>query len=90
MQCPPGSTSPAGSVGYFSCTCGKGTRAALNQDDLQTLQCEPCPLNTYASSAGFSCTSCPEGMITLARGSGSLRDCVCPKGQIKYAGVCVS
>lgn len=89
MPCPPGSTSPTGSVGYFSCACGKGTRAALNQDDQQTLQCKACPLHTYASSAGYSCTSCPEGMITLAKGSASMRDCVCPDGRIKHAGVCV-
>lgn len=87
--CPAGATSAEGSVGYFACMCAKGMRSSIRQSD-QTLQCEPCPRNTYAASAGFSCTPCPSGMITAAQGTTSPRDCVCPEGQLKYAGECVT
>lgn len=87
--CPSGATSAEGSVGYFACMCARGTRSSIRQSDL-TLQCEPCPRNTYAPGAGFSCTPCPSGMITLAPGSTTPRDCVCQEGQIKYAGECVA
>ena len=86
--CPTGSTSPAGSVGPLSCMCGKGMRSAFRQED-GMLQCELCPLNMYSSSPGFSCTPCPQGMVTLSRGTTMARDCVCPQGTFKHAGVCV-
>jgi hypothetical protein len=83
--CPKGASSPAGSVGYISCMCGKGSRTTFNQD---ALQCEPCPKNTYASNAGFSCTPCPDGMQTTGTGSTSQRQCVCPAGKFNHAGLC--
>lgn len=85
MMCPAGATSAVGSVGFSSCLCPKGSHATFGDG----LQCEACPLNTYAASAGFSCTRCPKGMVTLAEGSTSLRHCVCSGGKLQYAGMCV-
>ena len=85
LACPAGATSAAGSVGFSSCLCPKGSRATFGDG----LQCEACPLNTYAASAGFSCTRCPKGMVTLGEGSTSLRDCACSGGRVQYAGMCV-
>lgn len=84
--CPDGAVAPSGSVGYISCACKKGSRSIFVQG---SLQCEECPLNTYAASTGFSCTRCPDGMVTMGRGSTSQRYCVCPDGKLNHAGTCI-
>ena len=82
-----GSTSPAGSVGVLSCVCPKGTHLSMTEG---AVVCEACPLNTYSSSAGLSCTLCPAGMMTSATGSDSVSDCQCPSStQVLHAGECI-
>lgn len=82
--CPPGSTSPAGSIGVVACMCPSGSRLK------SASVCEPCPRNTYSSSAGLSCTPCPWPMVTVGEGSKSLAECVCPEGYYQHAGRCVA
>lgn len=45
---------------------------------------DPCPLNTY-STAGTSCTTCPDGLQTQTTGSSTAGDCTAGPGYGYYA-----
>ena len=53
--------------------------------------CVPCPVNSYASSAGSqACTPCPSASVTSGTGATDMSQCVpCTLGQVVVGDVCV-
>ena len=60
---------------YYQCTsCAPGYFSAAN-----ATSCDPCPLNSYAESAGSAfCQSCPAGNVNGGLASARKNDCVNP------------
>ncbi len=86
--CPPGSTSPTGSVGAWNCVAS-GCYAGYY---LNLGSCLLCPYGTYKSTYGNqACTKCPDFMIS-PEGSTQESHCVyqtCAAGFFLAGGPCV-
>eukprot|EP00438_Fugacium_kawagutii_P036174 Skav232961 [mRNA] locus=scaffold1735:105934:108039:- [translate_table: standard] len=76
-QCPPGSTSPFGSVSIEDCHCRRGYFW-----DVQVSACSMCPAGFFKNYTGSSpCQSCPQETTSTA-GAIWLHECYCPAGTI--------
>ena len=74
--CPPGSTSPSGSISREDCKCALGEGVDL------TGGCSPCELGNYKSELNLeSCSPCPESTTTEHTSSVNISECVCPPGR---------
>jgi len=73
LQCPPHTTSPAGSISYQECTCNAGYTMT---DGL----CEACSAGKYKATPGNdTCSQCPWHAVS-PEGSRNISACQCDKG----------
>lgn len=66
------------------CLCSAGF-----EPDAAAHECRACPVNTYKTGPGdYSCTACPDTLVTEFEGNTNIDACVCPPGYFYADPVC--